>query len=218
MTTHIRVLLADDHDLVRAGLRALLEKMPDIEVAGEAADGREALRQIEALAPRVVLMDVMMPELNGLEATARAAHQFPDTRIVILSMNSGQEFVMQALQSGASGYLLKKITPAELELAIKTVAHGETYLSSAISSQTIEACLSNHGGPTSSLQKLTQRQREILQLIAEGNATKLIASKLGISPKTVETHRADLMDALSIYDIAGLTRYAIRMGLIAPEN
>lgn len=218
MTTHIRVLLADDHDLVRAGLRALLEKMPDIEVAGEAADGREALRQIEALAPRVVLMDVMMPELNGLEATARTAHQFPDTRIVILSMNSGQEFVMQALQSGASGYLLKKITPAELELAIKTVAHGETYLSSAISSQTIEACLSNHGGPTSSLQKLTQRQREILQLIAEGNATKLIASKLGISPKTVETHRADLMDALSIYDIAGLTRYAIRMGLIAPEN
>lgn len=214
----IHVLLADDHDLVRAGLRSLLEKMPGIDVVGEAGNGREALRQIEALAPQVVLMDVMMPELNGLEATAWAAHQFPNTRIIILSMNSGQEFVLQALQSGAAGYLLKNIHPAELELAIKAVARGETYFSSTISPQTIDTCLSNHAGPKSSLQKLTHRQHEVLQLIAEGNSTKLIACKLGISAKTVETHRADLMDALSIYDIAGLTRYAVRMGLITPER
>ncbi|MBC7821170.1 MAG: response regulator transcription factor [Planctomycetaceae bacterium] len=214
----IRVMLADDHDLVRAGLRALLEKIPGIEVIGEAADGREALRQIEALTPDVVLMDVMMPELNGLEATARAASQFPKTRIVILSMNSGEEFVMQALQAGAAGYLLKNINPAELETAIKAVARGETFLSPAIPKQVIDACLSNHGGPTSSLQKLTQRQREVLQLIVEGNSTKLIASKLGISAKTVESHRADLMTALSIHDVAGLTRYAIRMGMITPDT
>lgn len=213
----IRVLIADDHELVRAGLRLLLEKISGLEVVGEAANGREALQQIEKLAPHVVLMDVMMPDLNGLEATARAVNQFPNTRVIILSMNSGQEFVMQALQSGASGYLLKNIHPAELELAIKAVARGETFLSSAISQHVIDACLNTNGGPASSLQKLTQRQREILQLIAEGNSTKQAAAKLGISAKTVETHRADLMNALSIHDVASLTRYAIRMGLITPE-
>ena len=214
----IRVLLADDHELVRAGLRSLLEKITDITVIGEASNGREALRLIDELAPSVVLMDVMMPELNGLEATARAANQFPTTRIVILSMNAGEDFVLQALQSGAAGYLLKNINPAELELAINTVARGGTYLSSAIPTQVIEACLANHSGPTSSLQKLTPRQREILQLITEGNSTKEIAAKLTISPKTVETHRVDLMKALGINDIAGLTRFAIRMGLITPDH
>ena len=214
----IRVLLADDHELVRAGLRSLLEKITDITVIGEASNGREALRLIDELAPNVVLMDVMMPELNGLEATARAANQFPTTRIVILSMNAGEDFVLQALQSGAAGYLLKNINPAELELAINAVARGGTYLSSAIPTQVIEACLANHGGPTSSLQKLTPRQREILQLITEGNSTKEIAAKLTISTKTVETHRVDLMKALGINDIAGLTRFAIRMGLITPDH
>ncbi len=213
----IRVMLADDHVLVRAGLRALLEKIPGIIVIGEVADGREALSQIAALAPDVVLMDVMMPELNGLEATARAACQFPNTRIVMLSMNSGEEFVMQALQSGAAGYLLKNINPAELESAIKAVARGDTFLSPSIPKQVVDACLSNQGGPTSSLQRLTLRQREVLQLVAEGNSTKLIASKLSISAKTVESHRLDLMTALSIHDVAGLTRYAIRMGVIRPE-
>lgn len=214
----IRVLLADDHELVRAGLRLLLEKIPDITVIGEASNGREALRLIDELAPNVVLMDVMMPELNGLEATARAANQFPTTRIVILSMNAGEDFILQALQSGAAGYLLKNINPAELELAINTVVRGGTYLSSAIPTQAIEACLANHGGPTSSLQKLTPRQREILQLITEGSSTKEIAAKLTISTKTVESHRVDLMKALGINDIAGLTRFAIRMGLITPDH
>ena len=213
----IRVLLVDDHGLVRAGLRALLEKIPEIEVIGEAADGREALRLIESLAPDVVLMDVMMPELNGLEAAARSVNLFPNTHVVILSMNSAQEIVTQAVQSGARGYLLKNITPAELEAAIKEVARGGIFLSSAIPQHVIDECLNNDAGPASSLNKLTPRQREVLQLIAEGNTTKTIASKLNISVKTVETHRADLMQALSIYDVAGLTRYAIRMGMITPE-
>jgi DNA-binding NarL/FixJ family response regulator len=214
----IRLLLVDDHDLVRAGLRVLLEKIPGFEVIGEAANGREALHQIEALAPNIVLMDLMMPELNGLDATARAVSQFPNTRIVILSMNSGEEFVMPALQAGAKGYLLKSIDPIELERAIKAVARGETYLCSNIPNQVIEACLSSKSGPINSLWQLTQRQREVLQLIAEGNATKLIAGKLGISAKTVETHRRDLMKFLCINDVAGLTRYAIRMGLISPDK
>lgn len=214
----LRVLLVDDHDLVRAGLRSLLEKIPGFEVIGEATNGREALRQIEALAPNIVLMDLMMPELNGLDATALAVGQFPKTRVIVLSMNSGEEFVLPALQAGATGYLLKNIDPIELERAIKAVARGETYLCSNIPNQVIEACLSSNSGPINSLQKLTQRQREVLQLIAEGNTIKLIAEKLGISAKTVETHRHDLMAVLGIHDVAGLTRYAIRMGLITPAN
>lgn len=213
----IRLMLADDHALVRAGLRALLERIPGVVVIGEAADGRDALRQIETLAPDVVLMDVMMPEMNGLEATARAVSQFPNTRIVILSMSAGQEFIIQALQAGARGYLLKNINPAELETAINVVARGGTFLSSAIPQHVVDECLSNHGGPASSLQKLTQRQREVLQLIAEGNSIKSVGAKLGIAAKTAETHRADLMKSLSINDVAGLTRYAIRMGLISPD-
>lgn len=212
-----RILVVDDHDLVRAGVRALLDKIPGVEVVAEAGNGREALEKIELLHPDLVLMDVMMPELNGLDATARAASKFPDTRIVILSMNATQEVVLQALQAGASGYLLKNTSPAELELAIKAVIRGETYLGSAISQHVIDACLKRTGSPTATRAALTPRQREILQLIAEGNTTKAIAGKLGISVKTAETHRTDLMDAVDIHDIAGLTRYAIRMGLISPD-
>lgn len=216
--TPIRLLLVDDHDLVRAGLRTLLEKIPGFEVVGEAANGREALRQIETLAPNIVLMDLLMPELNGLDTTAQAVSLFPNTRIVILSMNDGEEFVLPALQAGAKGYLLKNIDPIELEGAIKAVARGEMHLCSSIPKPVIEACLSSNSRPISSLQKLTPRQREVLQLIAEGNTIKLIAGKLGVSPKTVETHRHDLMEILDIHDVAGLTRYAIRMGLISQCN
>lgn len=210
----IRVLLVDDHDLVRAGLRTLLEKMPGMEVVGEAANGREALHQIEVLAPDIALMDLMMPELNGLDATAQAVSRFPNTRIIILSMNSGEEFVLPALQAGAKGFLMKTITPSQLERAINAVARGETSLCPQIPDQVVEACLSIPWGPLNSLQQLTLRQREILQLIAEGNPLKVIAGKLGISARTVETHRHDLMTVLHIHDVAGLTRYAIRMGLI----
>lgn len=211
----VRVLLADDHALVRAGFRALLEKFPEITVVGEAANGREALKLIDDHKPDVVLMDVMMPELNGLETTARAAHKFPDMRIVILSMNACQEFVLQALQAGAAGYLLKNITPTELELAVRAVARGETYLSSAISGHVVQACLQRNGSSQSTHDQLSPRQREILQLIAEGNPTKRIAEKMGVSVKTAETHRTLLMNTLEIHDIAGLTRYAIRIGLVA---
>lgn len=213
-----RVLIVDDHDLVRAGVRALLDKIAGIEVIAEAGNGREALEKIELLHPDLVLMDILMPELNGLDATARAANKFPETRIVILSMNATQEVVIQALQAGAAGYLLKNTSPAELELAIKAVIRGEMFLSSAISQHVIDACLKRLTSPAADREMLTPRQREILQLIAEGNTTKAIAHKLGISVKTAESHRTDLMDAIDIHDIAGLTRYAIRMGLVSPDT
>ncbi len=213
----IRILLVDDHSLVRAGLRALLEKIAGVEIVGEAGNGREALVLIEKLQPELVLMDIMMPELNGLDATARAISKFPHSRIIILSMNVTQEVVLQTLQAGASGYLLKNISPAELELAIRAVIRGEMYLSSVISQQVIEACLKRNANPAQTRAMLTPRQREILQLIAEGNSTKQIAYKLDISVKTAESHRTDLMEATDIHDIAGLTRYAIRMGVITPD-
>jgi DNA-binding NarL/FixJ family response regulator len=213
----IRILLADDHDLFRAGIRALLEDLVGIEVVAEAGNGREALRLCKAHQPDVALMDIMMPELNGLDATARLAMISPGTRTIILSMNAHEEYVLQALRAGAVGYLLKNISPTELEQAIRTVVRGETYLSPAISKHLIAAYLQRVGGEISSLERLTPRQREVLQLIAEGNTTKAIARKLDIGTKTVETHRAQLMEALEIHDIAGLVRYAIRMGVITPD-
>jgi DNA-binding NarL/FixJ family response regulator len=213
----IRILLADDHALVRAGLRALLEKIPDFEIVAEANDGRQALHLIQEKRPDVVLMDIMMPELNGLEATARAASKFPGTHVIILSMSADQEFVVQALQAGAAGYLLKNVTPEELELAIGAAARGETYLCSGISRHVIDGCLAWSKATASAPRQLTPRQREVLQLVAEGSTTKDIARKLGIAVKTVESYRAELMEALDIHDVAGLTRYAIRTGLITPD-
>src|SRR5260370_24936726 len=177
----IRILLADDHALLRAGLRALLEKMADIEIVAEANDGRHALRLIEEHHPDVVLMDIMMPELNGLDATARAASKFPNTRVVMLSMSADQEFVLQALQAGAAGYLLKNVTPAGLELAIRAAARGQIHLCSPISKHVIDGCLAWGKATASSQTQLTPRQREVLQLIAEASTTKAIAKKLRIS-------------------------------------
>jgi DNA-binding NarL/FixJ family response regulator len=221
----IRVLLADDHNLVRAGIRSLIQQLPGIEVVAEASDGREALSLVEIHRPDVVLMDIAMSELNGLEATARVVRDFPDVRVIMLSMHANEEYVWQALRSGAAGYLLKDAGIAELELAIKSVARGETYLSPPISKQVIEDYIQRVGsetghekmaGPLS--ERLTQRQREILQLIAEGHTTQAIAQELNISVKTVETHRMQLMERLDIHDIAGLVRYAIRIGLIRPDK
>jgi DNA-binding NarL/FixJ family response regulator len=213
----IRILLADDHSLFRAGLHALLEKIPEFEIVAEANDGRQALRLIQEKRPDVVLMDIMMPELNGLEATARVASKFPGTRVIILSMSADQEFVMQGLQAGAVGYLLKNVTPEELELAIRAASRGETYLCSGISRHVIDGCLARSKAAASAPRQLTPRQREVLQLIAEGSTTKDIARKLGIAVKTAESYRAELMEALDIHDVAGLTRYAIRTGLITPD-
>jgi len=214
----IRVLLADDHDLVRAGIRSLLEKLAGIVIVAEAGDGREALRLSETHCPDVVLMDIMMPELNGLDATARLKAVVPNARTVILSMNASEEYVLQAMRAGAAGYLLKNTSPSELEQAIRTVARGETFLSPAVSKHVVAAYLERTGCSTlTSLERLSPRQREVLQLIAEGHTTKEIAQNLSIGVKTVEMHRTQLMEALDIHDIAGLVRYAIRMGMITPD-
>ena len=211
----IRVLLADDHTLVRAGIRALLEKLPGVEVAGEASDGREVLDLIKAHQPDVVLMDISMPGLNGLQALARITRDFPRVRAIILSMHHSDEYVLQALKSGASGYLLKRAATAELSTALKTVLRGEIYLSREIASRFLKKFpLQQIAHATSPLEQLTSRQREILQLLAEGQTTKAIALVIRVSEKTVEYHRAKLMARLNIFDLPGLVRFALRTGLV----
>jgi DNA-binding NarL/FixJ family response regulator len=213
----IRILLADDHTLLRAGIRSLLEKMAGVEVVAEAADGREALDLIKTHQPNMVLMDIAMAGLNGLDATARIVREFPNVRVIILSMHANEEYVLQTLRAGASGYLLKDAATAELELAIQAVARRDTYLSPAISRRVIEDYLGRISGWRSPSEQLTPRQREILQLVAEGKTTKEIAFLLKLSVKTVETHRAQLMDRLDVHDVPGLVRQAMRMGLVPPE-
>jgi DNA-binding NarL/FixJ family response regulator len=214
----VRVLLADDHTLFRVGIRALLQTVGDVEVVAEAGDGREALRQIEAHRPDVALLDIMMPGLNGLDAAARIARQYPRTRVVVLSMNADEDSVLRALRAGAVGYLVKAADPAELELAIRAAARGETFLSSAVSAHVVAASLGRVNRELTALERLTPRQREVLQLVAEGHTTKEIAKQLGISPKTAEAYRGELMKALDIHDVASLTRYAIRTGLVSAEG
>jgi DNA-binding NarL/FixJ family response regulator len=223
--SNIRVLLADDHKLVRAGIRSLIDSLPGVQVVGEADDGRQALQMIETDKPDVVLMDISMSGLNGLEATARIARDFPGVRVIILSMHANEEYVWQALRAGAAGYLLKDAGTVELELAIKAVARGETYLSPPISKHIISDYMQRVGSGSDKpapggheIDRLTLRQREILQLIAEGYTTQEIARQLGISVKTVETHRTQLMERLNIHEVAGLVRYAIRIGLINPDK
>lgn len=220
----ISVILVDDHALVRAGIRSLLQSINDIEVVAEANNGREALNQIRDINPDLVLLDISMTELNGLEVAERVSQDFPEVKIVILSMHTNEEYVLQSLRAGASGYLLKDAVPTELEIAIRSVMRGETYLSPAISKHLVDDYLRRLKGSADEVSKinpfeqLTSRQREILQLIAEGNSTKDIAAKLNISIKTVETHRMQIMDRLDIHDVAGLVRYAIRMRIISPES
>jgi DNA-binding NarL/FixJ family response regulator len=213
----IRVLLVDDHVLMRAGIRSLIERLPFAEVVGEADNGREAIKQVERLLPQVVLMDIGMKELNGLEATARIARDFPGVRVLILSMHSSEEYVLQALRAGACGYMLKEAATAELEVALQAVGQGKTYLSPAISQRVIEEYLGRWGSQGGPLDLLTPRQREILQLIAEGKSSKEMAFALNLSVKTVEAHRAQLMERLQIYDVAGLVKFAIRKGLATSE-
>ena len=215
--TAMRVVLADDHTLFRAGMCALLDKLPDVQVVAEARDGREAVHMVETHHPDLVLMDIAMPGLNGLEATRRLVKAFPAIRVLILSMHKSEEYVWQALRAGAAGYLLKDADLAELALAITAVTRGETYLSPPISKHLIREYVQRVGGEDTTLERLTPRQREILQLIAEGQTTKAIAQRLGLGVKTVETHRTQMMKRLGIHDIAGLVRYAIRMGMVLPD-
>ena len=213
-----RVLLADDHALVRAGIRALLEKIPNVEVIGEANSGREALEMIKSKMPNLVLMDIAMSELGGLEALPRITKDFPGVNVIILSAHANEEYVIRALRSGAVGYMLKDAATAELELAIRSVGEEKTYLSPSISRTVINDYLERIGGSVSPLEQLTPRQREILQLLAEGRNTKEIASDLDISVKTVESHRLQLMERLNIHDVPGLVRYAVRSGLVSAER
>lgn len=213
----IRVVLVDDHVLIRAGLKALLHSLANIQVVGEASDGHEAVDVVEKLEPDVVIMDIAMANLNGLEAASRVTKQWPKVKVIILSMHANEEYVGQALDVGATGYLLKGAEPAELELALKAVVRGETYLSPSISKQLVQDYLSHRKEKPGSTVELTARQREVLQLIAEGCSTKDIANKLGLSVKTVDTHRTELMRRLDIHDVAGLVRYAIRRGLVSTE-
>jgi DNA-binding NarL/FixJ family response regulator len=217
----IRVLLADDHTLVRAGFLALLQNMCEIEAVAEAGEGHEALQLIEKHQPDVALIDITMPGLNGLEVAARVVKEDPHVRVIMLSMHTTEEYVLRALQVGASGYLIKDAAPAELELAVEAVAGGEIYLSPAVSKHVVDDYLKRSsyapvwGRKSGPYHQLTSRQREILQLVAEGYTSKKIAKTLHISNKTVETHRRQIMRRLNIHNLAGLVRYAIRMGLIS---
>jgi DNA-binding NarL/FixJ family response regulator len=216
----IRVALADDHNLVRSGIRALLERLPGVEVVGEASNGREALALIAREKPDMALLDIGMPELNGLEAAPRIARDAPRTKVVILSMHADEKHVAQALRAGVAGYVLKDSCADELPVLIRAITRGETYLSPGISKQVVEALKSrmSEGAVEPALpDPLTSRQREILQLVAEGLSTKEIAGKLDLSIKTVETHRTQIMNRLQIRDVAGLVRYAIRAGLISAD-
>jgi len=214
-----RILLADDHKITRQGLRLLLDKQPDMEVAGEAQDGRTAVQLVEKLLPDVVIMDVSMPDLNGIEASRQITSRFPNVKIIALSMHSDTLFVAEMLRSGASGYLLKDCAFEELARAIRTVIAGKTYLSPAISGVVVDDYLHRLSKTEfSTARLLTNREREVLQLLAEGKSTKQIALKLHISPKTVETHRRQIMDKLNLHTIAELTKYAIRKGLTSLET
>jgi len=210
----IKVVLADDHSLFRAGVTALLKGIDGVEVVGEADNGRAALELVRARDPNVVLMDIAMPEMSGLETAARVSKEFPKVKVIMLSMHAGEEYVMQALRAGASGYLLKDAATSELELAVRAVARGETYLTPTISKRVIDDYLMRTTGTSNPLDQLTRRQREILQLIAKGYTSKEMAQMLNLSPKTIETHRTQLMKQLDIHDVAGLVRYAIRVGLV----
>jgi DNA-binding NarL/FixJ family response regulator len=212
-------MLADDHALVRAGFRALLTEL-GIQVVAEASDGNELLRLVEQYKPDVVLMDVAMPGLNGLDATARLAREFPTVRVIILSMHANAEYARRALRAGAVGYLLKNSNAAELDLAIRAAIQGNTFLSPAVAIF-IAADYGRPGGGSSdsmALEQLTPRQLEILQLITKGYTRKQIAEKLVISVKTFDTYRAQLMAHLDIHDHAGLISYATRMGLVTPDE
>ena len=214
----IRVLVADDHALVRAGIRALVERIDGVEVVAETGDGRDALRLINEHRPQIVLLDLTMPELNGFEVLERTVRDFPDVSVIVLTVHEAEEYAMRALSLGAMGYLPKSAASAELELAIRTVAGKEKYVSPEISRRAFLEHAKDAALGRSPLAELTPRQVEVLRMIAERHSTKDIARRLEISVKTVESHRAQLMERLNIHDVAGLVRYAIKMGLVTIEE
>jgi DNA-binding NarL/FixJ family response regulator len=213
----IRILLADDHALMRAGLRAMIESVPGQSVVAEAGNGREAVELAAVHHPDLAVMDISMSELNGIEAGIRIREENPATRVLTVSMHTSEEFVRRALKAGVSGYLVKDAAPGELQLAIEAIMRGEIYLSSRISRHVVSGMVDGPGAAEQPLESLTPRQREVLQMIAEGKSTKAMAFALKVSVKTVETHRAALMDRLGIHDLAGLVIYAVRHKLVSLE-
>lgn len=219
----IRVLLVDDHQIVRDGLRSLLTRELDIEIVGEAENGREAIELVRQHGPDIVVMDIGMRELNGIEATKRLTAEYPGVRTIALSMHSDGRYVSEMLGSGASGYLLKDSAIEELTQAIRTVADGGTYLSRGVTDVVLEDYVRRVSGEQAAsappaTRGLSSREREVLQLIAEGLSTKQIATQLHLSGKTIETHRRQIMDKLGIYNIAGLIKFALREGLTTLED
>lgn len=214
---NIRIVLADDHAMFLSGLRALLEKQRDLEVIAEVRDGQEAVKVAREKKPDLVIMDVSMPGMNGIEATRQITAELPGVKVLCLSMHASEHFVGEGFEGGASGYLLKESAFEEMLRAIRAVMANQTYLSPAVAGPMIEgyrALRSRHHSP---LSRLTGREREVLQLVAEGHSTKDIAARLHLSVKTIDTHRGRLMEKLSIHSVAGLTKYAIRYGLTAPD-
>lgn len=213
----IKVLLAEDHTIVRKGIHSLLTDAANIDVVGEAEDGRQAVDMVESLLPDVVLMDINMPNLSGLEATRAIKKLRPAVNVLILTMYTNEEYIYQVLQSGASGYLVKQSAPGELLTAIEAVHRGDTYLSPAISKKIVDGYLRQDNSATvkSRYSTLTPREREILQLITEGCSNKDIAEKLSISVKTVGVHRTNLMEKLDIHNTIDLVKYALRKGIIS---
>jgi two-component system, NarL family, response regulator NreC len=215
----IDVLLAEDHTIVRKGLRSLLDGAMDIRVVGEADNGREAVKKTGQLRPDVVVMDIAMPILNGLEATRQITRQFPDVKVVILTMHRDEEYLSQVLRAGAAGYVVKEAAPEELVSAIRAICQGESFLSPSIPQETVEECMRQAEATDRSdrYDRLTTREREVLQMVAEGRSNREMAVLLDISVKTIETHRANLMDKLGIHNTAELTQYAIRKKVISPN-
>lgn len=231
-STAIRVLLADDHDILRNGLQLLLEMAGDIQVVGEACTGREAVAEAERLRPDVVLMDISMPELDGVEACRRIRQQTPEVRVLFLTMHEADEYFFRALQAGAAGYVIKRTASADLLGAVRAVAHGESFLSPSVAHTLVtdyaERTTRASGTPTNpneeasvasdSYETLTSREREVLQMVGEGYTNQDIANRLHLSIKTVQSHRAAVMEKLGLRDVTHLVRYAVRRGLVDPER
>jgi DNA-binding NarL/FixJ family response regulator len=211
------VLLVDDHQIVRQGLKGLLDHQADMRVVGEAGDGRTAVKATRELKPQVVVMDISMPELNGIDATRQILNESPITKVLALSAHGDRRMVIETLKAGAAGYLLKDAAVEELVTAVRAIMSGETYLSPRIANVLVDEYLqgkTESGTPT----RLSSREREVLQLMSEGKATKEVAAALGVSVKTAETHRRSIMEKLNLYSVAELTKYAIREGLTGLEH
>lgn len=216
MNKKSRLLIADDHTLLRAGLCSLLSQDPDIEIVGEAANGRDAIQLVGTLSPHLVIMDLNMPGMNGLEAIVDIKRRFPETRVLVLTIHKTEEYIHESLRAGADGYVLKDATHDELRVAVRSILNGKSYLSPDISGKVINGYLgtgSNVNGSTS-WDKLTHREREVLKLVAEGHQNKYIAEFFSLSVKTVEKHRSNLMKKLDLHNTSKLTAYAIEKGLV----